>query len=386
VPPRAPLSGAPPVCYFFAASGRFSADQGGTVSSPIFISYASTDQAVAETICDAFQESIVRAIRAARVMLLVFTSNANNSDEIKKELVLAGRNRVTVLPLRVEDVVPNDAFAYEFATRQWIDLFKDWEREIDRLGAQIDVIIAASKGDESTVPVIVPKPGPRFTPAQKSPSKSSAGPLVAAAALILAALGAGGLFLHMRAGPVPASPVTPPPVAVTLPPPAANAQASTLANPPAAAPIPSPAPVAPPPAAMPLAVQAQSPPAPPQPSTSASGHGFEGAWAITFTCPPAGGALGYSYRVAAQITDGMLHGEKGEKGKPGWLTIDGKIGADGSLNNLYVDSLVGASQFAVGNVARGTEFGYHVAGKLNGASGTGSRIEGRPCTLDFAKQ
>src|SRR6204780_5458654 len=125
------------------------------VSAPIFISYSSKDQDIAETIYQAleargldcwiacrnvnagenFQEAIVRALRAAKVMLLVFTSNANNSDEIKKELVLAGRHRVTVLPLRVEDVVPNDAFAYEFATRQWIDLFKDWEREIDRLGA-----------------------------------------------------------------------------------------------------------------------------------------------------------------------------------------------------------------------------------------------------------
>src|SRR5271170_8034589 len=140
------------------------------LSAPIFISYSSKDQDIAETICkalesrgqncwiscrdvragDNFQEAIVRALRAARVMLLVFTSNANNSDEIKKELVLAGRHRVTVLPVRVEDVAPNDAFAYEFATRQWIDLFKDWEREIDRLGKQIDTIIAAPKagGDE----------------------------------------------------------------------------------------------------------------------------------------------------------------------------------------------------------------------------------------------
>jgi hypothetical protein len=186
------------------------------VSSPIFISYASIDQAVAETICDAlqargqpcwiacrdigpgenFQEAIVRAIRSARVMLLVFTSSANNSDEIKKELVLAGRHRVTVLPIRVEDVVPNDAFAYEFATRQWIDLFKDWEREIDRLGTQIATIIASPKSGESADAPIATKPVPGFTAAQKSAPKSSSGPLVAVAVLVLAALGAGGLSLH----------------------------------------------------------------------------------------------------------------------------------------------------------------------------------------------
>jgi hypothetical protein len=351
------------------------------VSSPIFISYASIDQDVAETICDAlqarghacwiacrnigpgenFQESIVRAIRSARVMLLVFTSNANNSDEIKKELVLAGRHRVTVLPVRVEDVAPNDAFAYEFATRQWIDLFKDWEREIDRLGAQIGTIIAAPKAGETQS--VAAKPASRARPApMPGAQKPSYGPIVAAAIVTVAVLGAGGFYVLRR------SPAMPPPPTAAAPPPAA----------PAAAPIVL---------AAPAAVTPQGPPPQPAPapSTAAAARGFDGAWAITFSCPAIGNALGYSYRVAAQITDGLLHGEKGEKGKPGWLTIDGKIGADGSLNSVYVDSLVGASQVAVGNVPRGTEFGYHIAGKLNGSNGTANRVEGRPCTLDFAK-
>jgi hypothetical protein len=376
------------------------------VSSPIFISYASIDQDVAETICDAlqarghpcwiacrnigpgenFQESIVRAIRSARVMLLVFTSNANNSDEIKKEIVLAGRHRVTVLPIRVEDVVPNDAFAYEFATRQWIDLFKDWEREIDRLGTQIDAILASPKGGESVAAAISAKPTPRFAPEQKPAPRTSFAPLAAAVALILAVLGAGSVFLYTRAGPAaPTSPATPAPASLA----AANTSPDAPINPSAGAPpTPSPPSTAPVPAAaaIPPAAQPQTLPAPVAPATSASRQGFDGAWSITFSCPPDAGALGYSYRVAAQIADGVLHGEKGEKGQPGWLTIDGKIGADGSLNSLYVDSLVGASAAAVGHVARGTEFGYHVAGKLSGSSGTGSRVEGRPCTLDFAKQ
>jgi hypothetical protein len=75
------------------------------VSAPIFISYSSRDQKVAETICDAlqargyacwiscrnigpgenFQESIVKAIRSAKLMLLVFTSNANNSTRSKRK-------------------------------------------------------------------------------------------------------------------------------------------------------------------------------------------------------------------------------------------------------------------------------------------------------------
>ena len=98
----------------------------------IFVSYSSKDDKVAKRICTAleakglvcwiasrdinpgenFGEAIVTAIRNAKVMLLVFTQNANNSDEIKKELVLAGHNRLIVIPVRVEDIEPGGAFAY----------------------------------------------------------------------------------------------------------------------------------------------------------------------------------------------------------------------------------------------------------------------------------
>jgi len=368
------------------------------VSSSVFISYASIDQDVAETICDAlqarghpcwiacrdigpgenFQESIVRAIRAARVMLLVFTSNANNSDEIKKELVLAGRYRVTVLPLRVEDVVPNDAFAYEFATRQWIDLFKDWEREIDRLGAQIDAIIASPKGGESVEPVIATKSAPRPASIEKSSRKSLSAPLVTAAVLILAALGAGGIFLYKRAGPVPGATTAPPPTS-PLPAPSSSLPANAAAN--APAPSLSPAVSTPVPATTLPAVPPQSPS---QASTSVAPHGFDGTWETTITCPPALGALAVTMRFNAQVKDGLFHGQRGTDGQPGWLTLDGKIHPDG-VADLYADGLVGAAAFAVGNASKGTPYSYHATGKLAGSSGSGKRIEGRPCTIDFEK-
>jgi TIR domain len=117
------------------------------MSAPTFISFASKDHGVAETICAAvenrgfpcwissrdiepgenFQIAIVQAIRAAKTMILVFSANSNNSDEIKKELALASQSHLVVIPIRVEDVTPDEAFAYEFATRQWIDAFDDWE-------------------------------------------------------------------------------------------------------------------------------------------------------------------------------------------------------------------------------------------------------------------
>jgi len=141
------------------------------MSAPIFISYSSADRSIAQTVCEAlenrgfncwiscrdigpgenFQVSIVRAIRAAKVMVLVFSANSNNSEEIKKELVLAGRSQLIVIPVRVEDVTPDEAFAYELATRQWIDLFADWESAIQRLVRQL-----AAVGDITVGPAAEP--------------------------------------------------------------------------------------------------------------------------------------------------------------------------------------------------------------------------------------
>src|SRR5215471_16250106 len=135
------------------------------MSAPIFISYSSRDRHIALTVCQAlenrglscwiscrdispgenFQVSIVRAIRAAKVMILVFSANSKNSEEIKKELVLAGQSRLIVIPVRVEDVSPDEAFAYELAIRQWIDLFVDWERAVQRLVRQLETVAGVKR-------------------------------------------------------------------------------------------------------------------------------------------------------------------------------------------------------------------------------------------------
>ena len=115
----------------------------GGPSRSVFISYATADRKQALSVCKAierrgtacwismrdvepgenYQEAIVHSIRNARAVVLVFSQAANSSDEIKKELSLASRYHVPVMALRIEDVEPSDAFAYELSTRQWIDAF-----------------------------------------------------------------------------------------------------------------------------------------------------------------------------------------------------------------------------------------------------------------------
>jgi EipB-like/TIR domain len=244
------------------------------MDSPVFVSFASKDRKVATSLCDAlenrgigcwissrnirpgdnFQVAIVRAIRAAKVMVLVFSGNSNNSDEVKKELVLAGQSRLVVIPVRVEDVAPSEAFAYEFATRQWIDLFGDWELSIRQLADQIEAVVESSPAKP---PPSEEEPPVRAPPAASLPVTAIAvsaqrtwrpGLLVGVVAAI--AIAAGAAFWLRNAGrqPTPevqtsavvprsapkqtASTTTPPSPAVQAP----TAQAPTAQTPTAQAP------------------------------------------------------------------------------------------------------------------------------------------------------
>src|SRR5437868_734308 len=111
-------------------------------------------------------------------MVLLFSGAANNSDEIKKELSLASRYRVPVMALRIEDVEPSDAFAYELSTRQWIDAFDGWDRSIDALVGRIGQL---SAGERSAAPA----------PARPRVAFSMRSPMAIAAVALLLLIAAG---------------------------------------------------------------------------------------------------------------------------------------------------------------------------------------------------
>jgi len=238
------------------------------MNEPIFISFATDDRKVAETILTAlekrglscwiatrnispgenFQEAITRAIRSAKVMILVFSANSNNSLEVKKEIALAGRYNVIVVPVRVEDVVPSDALTYELAVRQWIDMFDDWEHAIERLIGQLTVVFQAEPTGASVMAAA--------TVAQPGPSPRRALTLFLAGGLAVLVIG-GGLawkFWPVRHSAAPKTQVAQVPQAPALadakpaaqgPPAAATPTPPPQPAPPAAASVPAPAPAVP---------------------------------------------------------------------------------------------------------------------------------------------
>jgi hypothetical protein len=433
-------------CRAFGLAHRFD-KQRFVVSAPIFISYSSTDQKIAETICDAlqsrgfscwiacrdigpgenFQEAIVKAIRSAKLMILVFTSNANNSDEIKKEVVLAGRHRVTVVPVRVEDVVPNDALAYEFATRQWIDLFKDWERNIEQLTARIaNIVTDGAAGREPGVPA-------EARPLRQQTAKKAALLPLLLIGLAVVPLILGGGYFYLR----PSPPSSTAPSAASLPASAADdtewlaatnagtlsamrqylvrfpggihvAQAQQVIR--AAddkawseaervgtalgfnlyvAQFPTGAHVMQARGKIEeLARQAATTPPAPQPAGMLDAGRFDGEWASTMSCPATARALGYKFPFATQVNGAHLHAQYLAKGVPASMSLDGTIEPDG---NALIDATAYTGPDPAlnhGTVPPGVLYVFKLAARFANASGAASVVlpAGRPCDFTFAKK
>ncbi len=110
---------------------------------------------------------------------------------------------------------------------------------------------------------------------------------------------------------------------------------------------------------------------------SASARRFDGTWQIAIVCQASGKAENYTIQFPAQVKDGNLHAQYQTEGKPGSLTLDGRIQADGSAD-IYAHGLTGNSRYTPGALPPGSPIGYHIQAKFDGSSGTGSRVEIAP--------
>jgi len=124
----------------------------------VFISYATEDKRTADAVCAAVEargfrcwmaprdiapgmpygEAIVDAIQRSRVMVVVFSSHANTSVNIRKEVERAVSRGVAILPLRIEDVPPAKALDYFLGSLHWLDaLTPPLEPHLEKLATAI---------------------------------------------------------------------------------------------------------------------------------------------------------------------------------------------------------------------------------------------------------
>ena len=91
---------------------------------------------------ESWPQAILRAIGNSRAMVLVWSTNSTTSGEVSKELTLAMRNNLTVVPFRIENVSASGEWEYHLANTHWMDAFSGKiEQHLDGLRDYLQKIL-----------------------------------------------------------------------------------------------------------------------------------------------------------------------------------------------------------------------------------------------------
>jgi hypothetical protein len=130
------------------------------MAQDVFICHSSKDKAVADAVCATLEqqsvrcwiaprdigpgaewgEAIVSAIHSSRVMVLIFSASANESPQIRREVELAVHDNVVIVPMRIENVLPQKSLEYFIGAVHWLDAFDK------PLGGYLESLVGAVKG------------------------------------------------------------------------------------------------------------------------------------------------------------------------------------------------------------------------------------------------
>jgi len=93
---------------------------------------------------ESWPQAILRALGNCHAMVLVWSSNSTTSGEVSKELTLAMRNNITVVPFRIEDVKASGEWEYHLANTHWMDAFTgDMENHFSGLTSYLGRVLPA---------------------------------------------------------------------------------------------------------------------------------------------------------------------------------------------------------------------------------------------------
>ena len=184
----------------------------------VFISYASSDRSVANAVCSQLEsihrvrcwiaprditpgaswaESIIDALDTAKIMVLIFSSSANASMQIEREVERAVHKGIHIIPLRIEDATPTKTLEYFISAPHWLDaLSTPMEEHIDKLAVSVKALLAkgaharpavaethALPASASTTPVPAPRAAAPAAAPTATRERSWAFPALAGAAI-----------------------------------------------------------------------------------------------------------------------------------------------------------------------------------------------------------
>jgi len=142
--------------------GRAAPGPRRAMAHDVFLSYSSKDNIVAEATCAVLErnaipvwmaprdvlpgeewgEAIVEAIGAARLVVVVFSGNANDSRHVRLEIERAINRGLPVLPFRIEDIAPRGSLELFLGASHWLNAFTEpLERHLDKLQAVVKQLL-----------------------------------------------------------------------------------------------------------------------------------------------------------------------------------------------------------------------------------------------------
>ena len=160
----------------------------------VFISHSSKDKAVGDAACARLEarghrcwiaprdilpgrewgEAIVEGIAASKVFVLIFSANANESPQIRREIERAVHHGLNVVPFRIEDVAPAGSLEYFMSVPHWLDaMTPPLDRHLDALAEVVGRLL----NDEIVARDLAPQ----------VPRRSSGGGSLAVVAILVAA-------------------------------------------------------------------------------------------------------------------------------------------------------------------------------------------------------
>ena len=130
----------------------------------IFISYTKEDKALADGVVARLEganvrcwiaprdivggsdwnESIMRAIDSCRALVLVFTTAANASPDVRREVQAAFERGRVVIPVRADDVRPAGGLAYYLEGVHWLDaITPPWESHLAAVLSTVEKVLGS---------------------------------------------------------------------------------------------------------------------------------------------------------------------------------------------------------------------------------------------------
>jgi TIR domain len=175
----------------------------------VFISYSHHDKAAADAACAMLESSgvrawiaprdvrpgveygaeIVEAIERCRVLVLIFSANANHSGQILREVERAVSKGIPIVPVRIEEVLPTKSMEYFLGTIHWLEaLTPPLEKHLRQLVDIVGAILARDGGG-------APGGNKEFARAPASAMPRPAGERGAQRTVLFGLLGAGAIAL-----------------------------------------------------------------------------------------------------------------------------------------------------------------------------------------------